>query len=139
MTSAVTIAVRVVGAGIQHGRDADMADMRTIVDLWITNVSSTIVATRGERLALMRTHFSGSDQGPEHSSPRSSASSRLTPTSGSSPSSHSISTTSTPPSQSSTPGTSPAKRPLARARGRSSQRPMSATTGASFLPRRRTG
>ena len=54
----------VVGAGIQHGRDAHMADMRTIVDLWITNVSSTIIATRGERLALMRTHFSGSDQGP---------------------------------------------------------------------------
>ena len=54
----------VVGAGIQHGRDAHMADMRTIVDLWITNVSSTIIATRGERLVLMRTHFSGSDQGP---------------------------------------------------------------------------
>ena len=54
----------VVGAGIQHGRDAHMADMRTIVDLWITKVSSTIIATRGERLVLMRTHFSGSDQGP---------------------------------------------------------------------------
>jgi hypothetical protein len=54
----------VVGAGIQHGRDAHMADMRTIVDLWITNVSSTIIGTRGERLVLMRTHFSGSDQGP---------------------------------------------------------------------------
>ena len=54
----------VVGAGVQHGRDAQMADMRTIVDLWITNVSSTIIATRGERLVLMRTHFSGSDQGP---------------------------------------------------------------------------
>ena len=54
----------VVGAGIQHGRDAHMADMRTIADLWITNVSSTIIATRGERLVLMRTRFSGSDQGP---------------------------------------------------------------------------
>ena len=54
----------VVGAGIQHGPDAHMADMRTIVDLWITNVSSTIIATRGERLVLVRTHFSGSDQGP---------------------------------------------------------------------------
>ena len=54
----------VVGAGIQHGRDADMADMRTIIDLWITNVSSTIIATRGEHLVLVRTHFSGSDQGP---------------------------------------------------------------------------
>ena len=64
-TSAVTIAVGVVSAGIQHGRDADMANMRTVVDLWITNVTSTIIATRGERLVLMRTHFSGSDQGPE--------------------------------------------------------------------------
>ncbi len=54
----------VVGAGIQHGRDAHMADMRTIVDLWITNVSSTIIATRGEHLVLVGTHFSGSDQGP---------------------------------------------------------------------------
>ena len=54
----------VVGAGIRHGRDAHMADMRTIVDLWITNVSSTTVATRGNRLVLMRTHFSGSDHGP---------------------------------------------------------------------------
>ena len=42
-----------------------IADMRTIADLWITNISSTIIATRGERLVLVRTHFSGSDQGPE--------------------------------------------------------------------------
>ena len=62
---AVTIAVAWSVRGIQHGRDAEhIADMRTIVDLWVTNVSSTIVATRGERLVLMRTHFSGSDQGP---------------------------------------------------------------------------
>ena len=65
MTSAATIAAGVAARESEHGRDAHIADMRTIVDLWITNVSSTIIATRGERLALMRTHFSGSDQGPE--------------------------------------------------------------------------
>ena len=54
MTSAVTIAVEWSARESEHGRDAHMADMRTIVDLWITKVSSTIIATRGERLALMR-------------------------------------------------------------------------------------
>ena len=35
-----------------------------IADLGITNVTSTVIATRGERLVLMRTRFSGRDQGP---------------------------------------------------------------------------
>jgi hypothetical protein len=56
---------RVVGAGLRHGRDAQMADMRAIADLWITNVTSTVIATRGERLALTRTGYSGRDQGSE--------------------------------------------------------------------------
>jgi hypothetical protein len=56
---------RVVGAGVRHGRDAQIADMRAIADLWITNVRSTVIATRGERLALTRTGFSGRDQGSE--------------------------------------------------------------------------
>ena len=56
---------RVVGAGLRHGRDAQMADMRAIADLWITNVTSTVIATRGERLALTRTGYSGRDQGAE--------------------------------------------------------------------------
>ena len=53
---------RVVGAGLRHGRDAQMADMRAIADLWITNVTSTVIATRGERLAITRTGYSGRDQ-----------------------------------------------------------------------------
>lgn len=56
---------RVVGAGIQHGRDAQIAHMRTVADLWTTKVMPTTIATRGRRLALMRLRFSGRDQGPE--------------------------------------------------------------------------
>jgi class 3 adenylate cyclase len=56
---------RVVGASTQHGRDASIDDMRAIADLWTTTVSSTVIATRGERLALMRFGFADSDQGSE--------------------------------------------------------------------------
>lgn len=56
---------RVVGAGIQHGRDAQIADMRTVADLWTTKVMPATIATRGGRLALMRLRFSERDQGPE--------------------------------------------------------------------------
>jgi hypothetical protein len=56
---------RVVGAGVRHGRDAQIADMRAIADVWITNVRPTVIATRGERLALMRIGFSGGEQGSE--------------------------------------------------------------------------
>src|SRR5208337_2873659 len=56
---------RVVGSGLRHGRDAQIADMRAIADLWITNVTSTVIATRGERLALTRTGYSGRDQESE--------------------------------------------------------------------------
>ena len=54
--------------------------MRAVADVGITNVTSTVIATRGERLALMRLRFSGRDQGPEAFPPRCSASSRSTPT-----------------------------------------------------------
>ncbi|WP_297737441.1 BTAD domain-containing putative transcriptional regulator [Mycobacterium sp.] len=56
---------RVVGAGFRDGQDAEIEDLRAIADLGLTNVTSTIVATRGERLALMRVRFSFRDQGPE--------------------------------------------------------------------------
>ena len=44
---------RVVSAGVRHGRDAAIADMRAIADLGVTDMTSTVIATRGERLALM--------------------------------------------------------------------------------------
>jgi DNA-binding SARP family transcriptional activator len=55
----------VVGAGVQHGRDAYIVDMRAVVELWNTNVKWTVVAIRGERLVLTRNRLSGRDQGPE--------------------------------------------------------------------------
>ena len=56
---------RVVNAGVRHGRDAEIVNMRAIEDLWITDVTSTVIATRGGRLTLMRACYSGRDQGPE--------------------------------------------------------------------------
>ena len=56
---------RVVNAGIRHGRDAEIADMRAVADVGVTNMTSTVIATRGERLVLARIRFSGRDQQPE--------------------------------------------------------------------------
>ncbi len=55
----------VVGSGVRHGRDAHIADMRAMADLWHTNLESTVLATRGERLALMRIGLSNRDEEPE--------------------------------------------------------------------------
>lgn len=56
---------RVVGAGMRHGRDAEIANMRAVVDLGVKYAKSIVVATRGQHLALLRTRFSGHNQGPE--------------------------------------------------------------------------
>nr|WP_082929738.1 BTAD domain-containing putative transcriptional regulator [Mycobacterium sp. 1164966.3] len=56
---------RVVGAGVGHGRDGWISDMRATADLWTANVTSTVIATRGERLVLIRGRFSHRDQAPE--------------------------------------------------------------------------
>ena len=56
---------RVVGAGVRHGRDAQLADMRAIADLWIANTTPTVIATRGARLVLIRVGFSDRDHAPE--------------------------------------------------------------------------
>ncbi len=56
---------RVVGAGLRDGRDAQMTDMRAIADVWITDVTSTVIATRGERLALTHSGYSDRNQGSE--------------------------------------------------------------------------
>ena len=39
--------------------------MRAVADVGVTNITSTVIATRGERLALSRVRFSGRDQRPE--------------------------------------------------------------------------
>ena len=53
---------RAVNSGIQHGRDAAIADMRGAIDLGLTNISLTVLATRGVRLELSRMWVSGEDR-----------------------------------------------------------------------------
>jgi hypothetical protein len=55
----------VVGSGILHGRDIDVANIQAIADLGATDLTSTVIATRGERLVLTRLRLSGRDQRPE--------------------------------------------------------------------------
>ena len=52
---------RVVGGGI-HGRDAEIASVRAQANLGVTHASATVIAARGERLALSRVRYSGRDQ-----------------------------------------------------------------------------
>lgn len=56
---------RVINSGIRRGKDVGIANMRAIADIWITNVKSTVIATRGGRLVLTRSSFSGRNQGSE--------------------------------------------------------------------------
>ena len=45
---------RVVNAGIRHGRDAEIANLRAAADVGITYFASVVIATRGQRLILAR-------------------------------------------------------------------------------------
>lgn len=56
---------QVVNSGVRHGPDAYTASMRAIVDTGTNNATSTVVAIRGEHLAISRTRFSGLDQEPQ--------------------------------------------------------------------------
>ncbi len=57
---------RVVNAGVRHGRDAALEDLRVAAEIGLmTNITSDIIATRGERLFLGRTRWLGADQRPE--------------------------------------------------------------------------
>ena len=53
---------RVVNAGIRRGRDAAIAETRAIADVGTKKLMSTVVATRGEPLALSRTRAAGHDE-----------------------------------------------------------------------------
>lgn len=55
----------VVNAGVRHGRDAAIANMRAVADLGVANAVVTAIATRGERLVLTHSIFSFRDRGPE--------------------------------------------------------------------------
>lgn len=52
---------RVVSAGVLRGRDATVASMRASAALGVSTITSNVIATRGERLALSRDRFSGRD------------------------------------------------------------------------------
>ncbi|OBI40150.1 hypothetical protein A5707_10730 [Mycobacterium kyorinense] len=54
---------RTVNAGIRHGRDAAIEDLRRSAEVGFTNMTPAVVATRGRRLSLNR--FSTHDQRPE--------------------------------------------------------------------------
>ena len=56
---------RVVGSGVRIGREAQLADMRAIADLFIANMTWTDIATRGDRLVLFRVGFLDRDQKPD--------------------------------------------------------------------------
>src|SRR5581483_11358739 len=45
---------RVVNSGIRSGRDLEIADMRALARLGVTEMTSEVIAVRGERLALCR-------------------------------------------------------------------------------------
>jgi class 3 adenylate cyclase len=55
----------VVGIGVRKGRDAAIAHSGAVAEIGVKNMSSTVVATRGDRLILRRARFVGRDQGPE--------------------------------------------------------------------------
>ena len=44
----------VVNAGVRHGRDAEIANVRALADIGIRSATSTVIAVRGERLFLGR-------------------------------------------------------------------------------------
>lgn len=56
---------RIVNAGVRRGRDAKVADMRVTAELGTLTATSTVIAVRGQRLALVRICLAGRDQRPE--------------------------------------------------------------------------
>jgi hypothetical protein len=55
----------VVSSGVLRGRDIDIANIQATADVGVTDLTQTVIATRGERLALARLRLSGRDQRPE--------------------------------------------------------------------------
>ena len=52
---------RTANAGSRSGPEAAIQDAHAMTDLGFTNVTSTVMATRGERLVLMRARYFGPD------------------------------------------------------------------------------
>jgi hypothetical protein len=57
---------RVVNSGVRHGREAHIADMRVIAEIVVPqNLTTTVIATRGARLALSHIRSSNRVVGPD--------------------------------------------------------------------------
>nr|WP_268777978.1 BTAD domain-containing putative transcriptional regulator [Mycolicibacterium komanii] len=56
---------RVVGTGLLRGRDAEIANLRATADMGTTTVASTVLATRGQHLALTRVLLHGRNTRPD--------------------------------------------------------------------------
>jgi ketosteroid isomerase-like protein len=54
----------VVNAGVRRGRDAEIANLQAVADIGAEKISSTVIATRGERLVLCCVR-PGNDERPE--------------------------------------------------------------------------
>lgn len=54
-----------VGVGVRHGSSTVTSDWRATADVGVKNVTSAVIATRGERLVLSRYRFAGRDERPE--------------------------------------------------------------------------
>jgi hypothetical protein len=67
MTEDISIDDRrsVVNAGLVRGRSIEITSLRAIADLGVRNVTSDVIATRGQSLAVSRNRFMGRDQRPE--------------------------------------------------------------------------
>lgn len=53
---------RTLNAGVRHGPDAEVEDLRAAADVGFTDVTWTVIATRGRRLTLARVQWSGPGQ-----------------------------------------------------------------------------
>ena len=130
---------RVVNAGLRHGRDAVIAEIAGLAEVGVKNVTSDVIATRGERLVLNRARYSGRDQRPEMfhidvlDIVEIDADERFV----------ALVTFDLDDIDAAfaelDARTSPAKRPPTRTRGRSSRVLMPHSTGTNFPRRRRTG
>nr|WP_256364324.1 BTAD domain-containing putative transcriptional regulator [Mycobacterium sp. GA-1285] len=56
---------RVVNTEVRRGREATIASMQAGAGLGAKDIGSVVIATRADRLALLRTRYSGSDPGSE--------------------------------------------------------------------------
>jgi hypothetical protein len=56
---------RLLGVGPRHDREVIIADWRAVAGVGTKTATATVIATRGDRLALCRLRFSGRDQRPD--------------------------------------------------------------------------